>query len=250
MRSRHDIKQRLLRLLRLADGTPYEAEAVAAAEAAARLMRAHGLTYADANDVADEIYATDTRPWFRGRGAGRRRGRVPVTRLVLPALAELCSVEVAWLPDTGEVLFFGAPHETATAHHLLVVIGRAMEAETTRWRKSITRFPNRQTPQARVKSFEEGMALRIAARLFALAAEAHRPGVTGGDLVAVKNARVRTEFHARHTAYRHRETAVCTDLEAARAGYAAGERTRLDTAVTQHAGVVLRIGSDAIDPTD
>lgn len=239
MTDRAKILDKLRRLMAMTtENGASEAEALAAAEAAARVMAEHNLSYRSVEEIEAENFGDDTRAWFMGRKGRERSAPVPSTVHCLAAICELCGVEHLYNRYFGTLTFFGAKADTEVAHYLVVIISRAMDRE---WAAHRGKLPSGHTRQQRT-SFYLGINLRIAQRLFAMAeqtAAATAGNHTGNSLIVVKNALVKERFQARHTGVKaDRNRLKATDYSALRSGFAAGERVPLNKGINEAHGAL------------
>lgn len=236
--SRDRIREKLRRLLSMTvENGASETEAMAAAEAAARLMAEHNLSYRTVEEIDADGFATDTRPWFRGSGGFGRAAPVPAVKRCLPAICLLCGVEHAWSIYDGTLIFFGAPGDTEVAHYLTVIIARAMDREWAEYRRNLR---NGQAPRLRA-SFYLGISSRIAMRLKDMAASPSTPVAGGTNLVVVKNALVKERFAAEMDTHggvknARKESARVGDSSALISGWSAGERVALNKGLNEATG--------------
>jgi Protein of unknown function (DUF2786) len=169
-----------------------EAEAMAAASAASRLMKEHDLTYKDIEaELRDERYGARARPMDSTNP--RRRTRHEVS-LVIPQIAAYFHCKF-WSQNNTVIIYFGMADDTELAHQLTDLIRVTMDAEWSAYLNSSQRDPciNGRTLRA---SFMIGMAHRLRERLDAMKAERDSANVpaTGRALVVVKNAIVTEMF--------------------------------------------------------
>jgi len=213
-----------------------EAEAMLAAEAAARLMSEHNLSYRNVDEIDAEAFADDERPWFKGAQGRHRAAPVPPARHCLAAISSLCNVEHSFNFYTGNVAFFGARHDTEVAHYLLVIISRAIEREWDSYRKTLKPGEARQ----RRASFMHAISYRISERLMAMHKQNEAAAAySGRDLVLVKNALVKERFDKTHPDLKSVGAPKMTDLTAVRAGWAAGANVPLNKGVNEAVGAKL-----------
>lgn len=228
---RDRIKRRLIRLLSMTvENGASEAEAVAAAEKAAALMREHNLHYRDVAEIEAESYIDNPRQWFRGSGATGRAGKKPASAFCLGEIDRMCGTQHSFSPYFGTLSFFGTEAETAAAHYLEEIIRRAIDRA---WRDYRDEWGH--DPSARA-SFKKAMAIRIASRLHHMnnerERERQRGASSGTDLVVVKDAHVKEQFEKRHG--RPKEVDIdktVKDPNAALAGYFAGNKVALNQGI-------------------
>ena len=103
-----------------------------------------------------------------GRGADRRQAARPIDGCVT-AIARFCDCKVWVSRDTmvPSYVFFGFDADTAMASYLFTVIDRAMATALTAFRMAQPRLRGVALRPAS-KSFQQGMAARIADRLDAM----------------------------------------------------------------------------------
>ncbi|MCQ4160089.1 DUF2786 domain-containing protein [Roseomonas sp. GC11] len=204
-----------------------EAEALAAAEMAGRLLERYALTM----EEVDLRRARCVQVEIPLPGKQRR----PIDGCV-PAIARFCDCKV-WLvrdEEGARYIFFGFEEDTALARYLFEVIGRGMATELENFRTSHPALRGTRLRLASV-SYQQGMASRLAERLESLLAareaEVAARRSTGTALMVVKHQVVEDAF---------RETAVrlvsarrgrLRANGAFRQGYAAGDRINLNRPV-------------------
>ena len=183
------------------------------------------MTYRTVEDVEAETYTTETFEWFRGRAGRSRTGSKPATRYCLPGLCALCHVDHFWDDNTGTLTFYGTEAAVATAHYLLTIIGRAIEAE-----HKLFKLNTAATGRRASSTFRRLMAVRVGQRLHALAAEKTPTATGSGWLVPVQDATRRRAFEAAFAPHseRARLKVDASDIDAARAGYRAGDSVPLN----------------------
>jgi Protein of unknown function (DUF2786) len=167
-----------------------EAEAMAAAEMVGRLLERYALSMEEI-DVREERCAQVTVPI----GGKQRR---PIDGCVT-AIARFCDCKV-WISRddaTPSYIFFGFEADTALASYLFTVIDRAMRTELSAFRIAHPRLGGVGLRRAS-KSFQQGMAARIADRLDEMHRErdasvaAQRS--TGTALILIKHQAVEDAF--------------------------------------------------------
>ena len=197
-----------------------EAEALAAAELAGKLMDQYALSLSDVELRGEEVLRHEI-------VAGKKRG--DSLAFVCNALAEYAGCK-AWQATVKgaapRYVFFGLRSDTQLAEYLFRVIGQALESEWVRY-CTATYVADKRTAR---RAFELGMIDRIAKRLRALAAE-RREAVrasTGRDLVVVKGAVVEAAFRALSLRMRTSRTSTSIrNADAFQAGRAAGDNVGL-----------------------
>jgi Protein of unknown function (DUF2786) len=219
-----------------------EAEAMAAAEMAGRLLERYALSM-------DTIEVRTTRCVQVAVPLGGRRRR-PIDGCV-PAIARFCDCKV-WLaqrrpPDPMQqeaaaaasgrcYVFFGFETDTALATYLFAVIERAVRTETATFRKLNPRLQGARLRRASA-SFQHGVVGPVSDRLDAMHrardATVRSQRSTGTDLIVAKNCAVDEAFGeinirlVRITATGRRVIAM-----AYRVGWAAGDRVNLNRPVS------------------
>jgi hypothetical protein len=167
-----------------------EAEAMAAAEMVGRLLERYALSMEEI-DVREELCVQIEVPI----GGKQRR---PIDSCVT-AIARFCDCKVWVTRDTviPSYVFFGFEADTTLASYLFKVIGRAMLTELATFRAAHPRLVGASLRSAS-KSFQQGMAARVADRLNEMHRErdasvaAQRS--TGTALVLVKHQVVEHAF--------------------------------------------------------
>jgi hypothetical protein len=234
---RDRIREKLRRLLSMTvDNGASEAEALAAAAAAARLMAEHNMAYRSVEEIDAEGFSNDTRDWFKGAKGRHRSAPLPAAVRCLSAICDLCGVEHMFDTWTGRLTFFGAPSDTDVAHYLVVIISRAMDRE---WEAQRRTLPAAAARKQRA-SFYLAMSIRIAQRLFAMAEE-QRPAAsaTGTSLFIVKNAMVRERFESANGKPKPvRANTKAASFEGVRAGLDAGARIPLNKGINEAKGAL------------
>jgi hypothetical protein len=204
-----------------------EAEAMAAAEMAGRLLERYALTMSEI-DVRQEPCVQVEVPL----GGTRRR---PIDACV-PAIARFCDCKV-WLardPVQSNYIFFGFETDAGLAAYLFSVIDRAIRTELARFRDSGTTLGGTALRRA-IGSFQHGMAARVAERLEAMheqresAVAAQRP--TGTALTIVRHQVVEDAFRATKVRLQSMPGLTQRRNAAFHAGRAAGERVNLNRPV-------------------
>jgi Protein of unknown function (DUF2786) len=205
-----------------------EAEAMAAAEMVGRLLERYALSM-DEIDVREQRCVQVEVPI----GGKRRR---PIDGCVT-AIARFCDCKV-WIARDAMVpsyVFFGFDVDTALASYLFAVIDRAMATELTAFRATHSRLSGVGVRSAS-KSFQQGMAARVADRLDAMRrardANVAAQRSTGTALLLVKHRLVEDAF--RETEIRLVAVAGLSRARlngAFRHGLAAGDRVNLNRPV-------------------
>jgi hypothetical protein len=205
-----------------------EAEAMAAAEMVGRLLERYALSMQEI-DVRQEVCVQVEVPI----GGKQRR---PIDGCVT-AIARFCDCKVWISRDTGKpnYVFFGFEVDAALASYLFHVIDRAMRTEVMKFRVANPRLRGLTLRRAS-KSFQQGMAARVADRLDEMH-QARDAGVaaqhsTGTALILVKHQVVDDAF--RQTAIRLVSAGRLSRVRsngAFRHGFAAGDRVNLNRPV-------------------
>lgn len=205
-----------------------EAEALAAAEMVGRLLERYALSM-------DEIELRETRCVQMEVPSGARRRRA--IDGCVPAIARFCDCKV-WL-SRGEAesayVFFGFPADAELARYLFLVIARAMRSGVAAFGRANPALREQALRRAG-RSFQQGMAMRIADRLEAMHAARERSFAAqrsgGTALILAKHQVVQAAF--REAAVRlvsGRRAAGMRVDGAFRQGQAAGDRVNLNRPV-------------------
>lgn len=227
------IKARLRRLLAMTtDNGASEAEALAAAEAASRLMHEHNLSYRTIEDIDADAFGNDTRPWFTGAKGRRKSAPVPKVMHCLPGIERLCGVKHLFSTFDGSLTFFGAACDTEVAHYLTSIISRAMDRE---WHTYQQRIPKGMARTKRA-SFYLGIGARISSRLIAMADEQKPSATSGAGLVLVKDALVKERFEKANPTLRNHGVTKVKDAHSVNAGWNAGGNVALNKGVNEALG--------------
>ena len=205
---------------------------MAAAEAAARLMREHNLSYRTIEDIDADAFAHDARPWFRGSKGRRKAAPVPKVSMCLAAIETLCGVKHLFDTYSGSLTFFGAPSDTEVAHYLTAIISRAMDREWNAYQRKLPRGSAR----GKRAAFYLGIGARIADRLMKMAEEQRPAQSSGTDLVLVKDALVAERFAAAHPEIKTHPIRKIQDAHAANAGWNVGGNVALNKGVNDALG--------------
>jgi hypothetical protein len=216
-----------------------EAEAMAAAEMAGRLLERYALSM-------DEIEVREARCVQVEVTSGGRRRR-PVDGCV-PAIARFCDCKV-WLARgdaaTGapaRYIFFGFETDTALAAYLFAVVDRAIATETTGFRRA---RPDLRAARLRMAtgSFQQGMAARVADRLARLHAEreamVRTQRSTGTALILARHQVVEEAFRATGVRLVSASRIGHRHGEAFHQGWQAGARVNLTRPVGGEARALL-----------
>jgi hypothetical protein len=205
-----------------------EAEAMAAAEMVGRLLERYALSM-DEIDLREERCVEVKIP------IGGRQRR-PIDGCVT-AIARFCDCKV-WVARDGATpsyVFFGFEVDTTLAGYLFNVIDRAMRTELLAYRTGHPRLKSTSLRRAS-KSFQQGMAARVADRLDELHRERDASVAAqrsrGTALILVKHQVVEDAF--RQTEIRLVSSASLSGVRmngAFRQGLAAGDRVNLNRPV-------------------
>ncbi|PHK95273.1 hypothetical protein CR162_08875 [Pseudoroseomonas rhizosphaerae] len=205
-----------------------EAEAMAAAEMAGRLLERYALTM-------DEIEIREAR-CVQAEIPLAGRQRRPIDGCV-PAIARFCGCKVWLSRDAGHAryVFFGFESDVSLATYLFAVIERGMQTELDRFRQAQPGLRGTPLRQASI-SYQQGMASRLAQRLETMLkareAEVHAQRSDSTALMVVKHRAVEEAF--RETTIRlvaARRTGIRPG-GAYREGYVAGDRVNLNRPVS------------------
>jgi Protein of unknown function (DUF2786) len=205
-----------------------EAEAMAAAEMVGRLLERYALSMQEI-DVRQEVCVQVEVPV----GGKQRR---PIDGCVT-AIARFCDCKVWISRDTGKptYVFFGFEVDAALASYLFHVIDRAMRTELTKFRGANPPLGGLTLRRAS-KSFQQGMAARVADRLDEMHqtrdASVAAQRSAGTALILVKHRVVDDAF--RETAIRLVSAGRLSRVRmngAFRHGIAAGDRVNLNRPV-------------------
>jgi len=166
--NRDKITARIRALLsKTQDNGATEAEAMAAAEAANKLMVQYGIeTIETEEDLDEERYGTRKRPF--AKGSARRRTRHPV-QFTHNAIMLYTSTK-CWYEHDGMLSFFGTKSDTEFAHYLSESIANAMDAEWNTQKDELISQANTYGQKVHGNtlraSFMRGMASRVSDRLY------------------------------------------------------------------------------------
>ena len=187
-----------------------EAEAVAAAELAAKLLAKHNLTLDEAELRASPVA---TRAQVHNDEVG--------VRLWNPAsaIADLTGTTY-WTTSAGvqpvKVSFFGFAHEVEIATYLLEICARAMRGQLASLEHGLALL-RPAARQLRIRPFLDGMADRLRERIRALIP----PPATGTGLIVLRGQLIADELAARGIEIEERKMRSSRDQDA---GYHAGRR--------------------------
>jgi hypothetical protein len=201
-----------------------EAEALAAAEMAGRLLERYALTMEEIDIRAARCVQAEV-PL-----SGRQRR--PIDGCV-PAIARFCDCKV-WLTREEQrprYVFFGFEEDTAMATYLYAVIERGMQTELARFRADRPELKATALRMVAI-SYQQGLASRIAERLESLhagrEAEVAARRSTGSALIVVKRQVVEDAFKETSVRLVSARRSGLRTGSAYRQGYAAGDRISLD----------------------
>lgn len=191
-RNRDDVARRIraLRMKTVANGCT-EAEAIAAAELAGRLMAELHLTQSDIELQDDPVV-----DWEVKR---RQRLKQVSEDTCLRGLTRYAGVKYYWRPgrDERRVVFHGWQADCEHAEWLYKMIGRTIMAAAEIYKTEIRHEPWNMTDRRRaLLDFRMGMAARINQRLHQMADELEPVAKTGSgnQLMIVRNAVVNASF--------------------------------------------------------
>lgn len=224
--TRDDIARRVRALLnKTIDNGCTEAEALAAAEAARRIMDAHRLTQTDVQIEAEPIDDI----WIERPTAQK----LSAVDLCCSAISRYCGTKswYEWKHGKRHWRVIGLADDTSMARYLYEMLATTIARETAHYTK-YNRVPSRDAADTRRQnqSFSVGMAHRIARRLYEMAGAANATAVTstGTALVVVKAHTVNAAFAALGLALSKGNTGPRAFSQAAYdAGRAAGDRVNL-----------------------
>lgn len=187
-----------------------EAEAMAAAEMAAALMREAGLS-------DDDIEFDERRAPMKTRGGGARDalwGTVATCTNTSPMIMSY------W--DETEIIYVGCAPGPEIAIYLVAVLNRAVDREVAAFKESATYRRRRKVASRRqaVQDFTQGLVARLRQRLRELFAE------TTSDTAAAEARRVRDQRYpdSRPVAASYKPPKFAS---AVNAGFTAGDRVQL-----------------------
>lgn len=199
-----------------------EAEAIAAAEKAAQLMREHGLTEADVRFGKASAKSKTT-----GRGA-----RDPLWG----ALAR--NTNTALIYEGGQATFVGAGPGPEIAAYLFTVLGRAIDAAITEYKDSpnYRRRKSINSKRRAVHDFTHAMVCRLQAKLHVLFVDIRSP-----EAHAVARS-ARDQMFPDGVPVKGPAPATLRNGQALLAGYAAGDRVELSHGLAGGQAERLRLG--------
>lgn len=166
-----------------------EAEALAAAETAARLMEEYEVSRDDVDSVKDDRYGIRTIDNLASKG-----NRMHPAQYCLQAIARFCNVRV-WRSGS-QIKLFGSEADTEFAKYLTTIVQIAMEREVAAYLRGPDRPAGVHGASLRA-SFLHGMAHRVSGRLNELSRQrTQRMQSTekGTALVVVKDQEVARRF--------------------------------------------------------
>ena len=211
-----------------------EAEALAAAEKARKLMDAHRLTQTDI-----EVQAEHIEDMYMDRPRAKRLAAVDHC---LGGIAEYCGVK-AWFSSrsgTRRIRMLGLKADVDMASYLYQMIAAAIEYETKR---SCMWGATAAETRALNQSFQVGMATRISNRLYDMARKLDPVAktATGSSLVVVKDALVKNAFDRLGIRLTGGLSGMrASNGDAYRAGAAAGDRVNLSRPVGEAVAKLIK----------
>jgi hypothetical protein len=213
-----------------------EAEAMMAAEKASELMTEYDLSFEDVEQVRAERYGARKRE-FRSGSARRRTSHE--SSLCVGRIARLFDCRT-WMSGQ-DLVFFGAEHDTESAHYLTDVVRVAMDCEVARYLRSADR-PDHIHGKTLRTSFLLGMAIRINQRIDDMIAVKHdksqNSAGTGTALVVLEKSKIVTERFASYSRDNGLKLQSTTQRRSVRsgaamaAGQSAGSRVALGTGIS------------------
>ena len=221
-----------------------EAEAMLAAKKLSELQAKYNvtLTELDVQEMDFEIH------YFE---AGRRKHPVVCA---LGGIGEFCQVEILLHSysrrsetTSGNVSFFGEPHNVQNALYLMNLIKATMEQEfaqfKTQWEYQDLRM--RHHPQSIRSNFLNAMGYRISSRLRKMASEERKEvkeqASTGTDLIVLAGEKRNLEHRKMFPRIGSARGRNAGSGSAAQAGAAAGDRASLSRGVGSSSGGTLRL---------
>jgi len=216
-----DFHAKVAKLLALSERAGTEAEAASALAMAEKLMAAHGITAAQANDALREKN-------LLGKHVSGAQRRHETARLQ-GSVALLC--EVADFYDGPSIYFYGPPPKVQLAVGLMAMLRNVGETEwqSRRQRRQGSATATDRTARA---SFFAGFRHTVAREISGIVRQRTPVGASAGgtDMVAAEQARLQAELcdqkGLRISAVQAPQTAVL-DPAAYAAGRAAGEKADL-----------------------
>jgi Protein of unknown function (DUF2786) len=139
-----------------------EAEAITAAEHAAKLLEQYDLTFEDVErEIREQKFKVDKRPFGHETPSGRRQ--FPAAWHCMMAIADFFDCK-SWYSGV-DIVFFGTEDETGLAHSMLAMLDGAVRQETDAYLARTKANGHGKTLRA---SFEHGITDRLSERLTAL----------------------------------------------------------------------------------
>jgi Protein of unknown function (DUF2786) len=163
-----------------------EAETLAAAAMANKLMQEYDLTYSDCQDVRSEVEQ-------EAYGARFKVLKTHTVRFVCPAIAKYLNCMYWRENDRKAYVFFGTRDDTETAHNMLIMIMTAMDSEWASWAKRNKKSMTKHAKTVR-QSFMAGMVHRLNARIAELSGERETATAQSTALVVMKNQVTASKF--------------------------------------------------------
>jgi hypothetical protein len=163
MSQRADLIKKIKSLLvKTVENGCIEAEAITAAEHAARLMEQYDLTFKDVEkEIREQHFKADARPF--GHNTGYRR-IFPAVHACTRAVAEFFDC-MHWTSGI-DLVFFGTEDDAALAHSMVAVLQSGIRHETD---AHLARTAgNGEHPKTKRASFEHGVTERLRNRVRAL----------------------------------------------------------------------------------
>jgi len=237
MSQRNDVIKKIKSLLvKTVKNGCTEAEAVIAAEHAAKLMGQYDLTFEDVErEIREQKFKVDQRPFGHETPSGRRQ--FPAAWHCMMAVAEFFDCK-SWYSGV-DIVFFGTEDDTGLAHSMLAMLDGAVRQETDSYLARTKANGHAKTLRA---SFEHGITDRLSERLKALKrartkadqkahetlATEHAAGGFHAPVVVAKKLVVQEKFAELDIRLSSGGGSRSTGSHSAyRAGQAAGERVSL-----------------------
>lgn len=239
-------KERMAKLLALAEKNPNEKEAMAALEKIAAIQAEFGLTIDDIRTGSAEAKAAETSEWLFSGENGQYSA---IDNKLIKAIADYRGVLVGVQRDEdGDMLvrFFGNPIDVAAAIATRSIVRAAAEYEWKIYRDFVMDARTKETVAR--PAFMLGFVTRIHERLSAWAMKAVNDGPKDGkgtSLVVLKHQLVRQmarEHNFDEVRYSYGRGDSVGDAAAYGAGHVAGSRVDVNTGVGSGAGATRMIG--------
>lgn len=239
-------KERLAKLLALAQANPNEGEAMAALEKIAAIQAEYGLTLDDIKTGTEEAKAAETSAWqFSGEHGAYSTLDNKLIKAVADYRGVLVGVRTTEDADTL-IRFFGNPVDVAAAVATRNILRAAADHEWTIYREFV--MDERANVTTAKLAFLTGFCDRVHKRLSAWAMKAVNEGPKDGkgtSLVVLKHQLVRQmarEHQFDEVRYTYGRGTKVHDGMAYGAGSAAGGRVDVNTGVGSSAGATRMIG--------